>query len=163
MLDLQSARGAARRLNQSVVGRIVASIATIECMWAFLVWSLIPVAWPASQGFVFYVSGGVLQLVLLPAILWWQDRIGAKSEERAAEDHSSILEILAASHSQGGLMSAALMDLVSAQEQVLKVLAEAREERELMSSLLAEVRGTVGGAAGACEALAAAKELALKK
>jgi uncharacterized membrane protein len=82
------------KINDSIALKTVAIMSSIWCVYAFLVWSLVPTLIPALQDFVFYVSGGIIQLVALPLIMVGQNLMGAAAEQRAQEDHEHLLEIL---------------------------------------------------------------------
>jgi hypothetical protein len=64
------------------------------CVYAFTVLSLFPLAYPASTEFVQYVSSGVLQLILLPAIMVGTAILNEGAERRAKQDHEILLQEL---------------------------------------------------------------------
>jgi len=106
------------RFNSWLAVKITKGMATMWCAYAFLFWSLIPLLCPQSQTVVFYVSGGIVQLVSLSLIMVGQNVIGETSERRAIETHDCVMQ-----------------ELVLVQEE----LALAREERRNMKVLLREV------------------------
>lgn len=73
---------------------MTASVGTMACVWLFLLWSMLPVVWPSLQNLVFYVSGGILQLVLLPVIMVGQACLQRTSDALAKEQHDAVMEIL---------------------------------------------------------------------
>lgn len=106
-----------KRFNTWLAVKITQGMATMWCAYAFLLWSLIPLVWPQAQGVVFYVSGGIIQLVALSLIMVGQNVIGEASERRAIETHDCVM-----------------------QELIL-----AKEERENMKSLLKDVHSKTKG------------------
>lgn len=84
-----------RAINDWLAIHCTMRVATMGCVWLFLLWSILPLIWPATRDTVFYVSGGILQLVLLPLIMVGQAKLSAASDEQRAEDHVALLEILA--------------------------------------------------------------------
>jgi hypothetical protein len=81
-------------VNESIAIKTVAIMSSIWCVYFFLAWSLLPTFLPNLQDIVFYISGGVIQLVALPLIMFGQDLLGRNAEQRAQEDHEHICEIL---------------------------------------------------------------------
>jgi hypothetical protein len=61
----------------------------MECAYLFLLWSLVPAAWPSLMNFALYVSN-VLQLALLPVIMVGQVVQGQKLRAQADQDHEAI-------------------------------------------------------------------------
>jgi hypothetical protein len=82
------------KLNDSIALKTVAWMSSIWCVYFFFIWSMVPTLIPAMQDFVFYVSGGIIQLVALPLIMVGQNLSGAAAEKRAQEDHEHLVEIL---------------------------------------------------------------------
>jgi len=81
-------------LNSSIAMRVILALSTMECAYLFTIWSILPLLYPGSRDFVFYISGGILQLVLLPLILVGQNILNQKTEVRAEADHKAVMEIL---------------------------------------------------------------------
>ena len=82
------------KINDSIALKTVAWMSSIWCVYFFFLWSMLPTVFPAAQDFVFYVSGGIIQLVALPLIMVGQNLAGKAAEERAEEDHEHLVEIL---------------------------------------------------------------------
>jgi hypothetical protein len=80
-----------KKINDIIAIKITELVGTMGCVYIFFIWSMLPVFFHNSQALVFYVSGAVLQLVLLPLIMVGQKLLGAESEQRAKEDHINIL------------------------------------------------------------------------
>ena len=83
------------KINDSIALKTVAWMSSIWCVYFFFVWSMLPTMFPSLQDFVFYVSGGIIQLVALPLIMVGQNLTGQAAEQHAQEDHDHLVEILA--------------------------------------------------------------------
>ena len=81
--------------NNKIAVSVSSKISTMACVYIFLLWSLLPLVLPKTQDTVFYVSGGILQLVLLPLIMVGQSVMGKDQEERSREDHEALKLLLA--------------------------------------------------------------------
>lgn len=82
-------------INERVAVWTVQKVGTMACVYVFTIWALLPILDPNLQSVVFYVSGGFLQLVLLPLIMVGNAIISRNTEIRAAQDHLAIMEELA--------------------------------------------------------------------
>jgi hypothetical protein len=82
-----------RQINEWVALRTVSAMSTIWCVYLFLLWSLLPSFSKGLEPLVFYVSGGVIQLVALPLIMLGQKLEGRAAERRAIHDHRILLEL----------------------------------------------------------------------
>ncbi|WP_407310480.1 hypothetical protein [Desulfosporosinus sp. SB140] len=80
-----------RKWNDWLAAKITQGMATMWCAYAFLFWSLIPLVFPAAQSVVFYVSGGIIQLVALSLIMVGQDVLGRGSIRQAKETHDVVM------------------------------------------------------------------------
>lgn len=83
-----------KKFNDTIALKLIMTISTIWCVYLFLIWSLLPIFIPITRDVVFYISGGVLQLVLLPGIMVGQNILGKHTEIRAEKDHKALMEIL---------------------------------------------------------------------
>ncbi len=80
------------KINDSIALRSNAIFATMGFFWFCLVFSLIPLKWPATMPFVQYASSGVLQLVALP-LLGVGTVLAARASDRLAkEQHDAVME-----------------------------------------------------------------------
>ncbi len=79
------------KLNDWVATQVTKGMATMWCAYFFLLWSILPIFWPQTQSVVFYVSGGIIQLVALSLIMVGQNVLGRAAEKRAQEDHDTIM------------------------------------------------------------------------
>jgi hypothetical protein len=86
------------KLNDSIALRSNQIFATMGFFWFCLVFSLIPLKWPASLPFVQYASSGVLQLIALP-LLGVGTVLAARSSDRLAkEQHDAVMETVSDLH-----------------------------------------------------------------
>ena len=61
-------------------------MSTMTCVFAFLVWSLIPLLFPRATEFVAYISADIIQLVALPLIM-----VGQKlASDASATNHANL-------------------------------------------------------------------------
>lgn len=81
------------KVNDHVAVRMTIIFGSIWCVYAFLVFSLIPLAAPAWQNTLLYVSN-CIQLVALPALMVGNAVLSRGTDQRAAEDHAALIEIL---------------------------------------------------------------------
>ena len=81
------------RFNDQLAVRMTVIFGSIWCVYAFFVFSLIPVVKPDWQGPLLYVSNSI-QLVALPALMVGNAILTRGSDQRAAEDHAALVEIL---------------------------------------------------------------------
>lgn len=85
-------------LNDGIALRSNAIFATMGFFWFCLVFSLIPLKWPATMPFVQYASSGVLQLVALP-LLGVGTVLAARASDRLAkEQHDAVMETVTNMH-----------------------------------------------------------------
>jgi hypothetical protein len=86
------------RINDGIALRSNAIFATMGFFWFCLIFSLIPLKWPATMPFVQYASSGVLQLVALP-LLGVGTVLAARSSDRLAkEQHDAVMETVTTLH-----------------------------------------------------------------
>ncbi len=86
------------KLNDNIALRSNQIFATMGFFWFCLVFSLIPLKWPASLPFVQYASSGVLQLIALP-LLGVGTVLAARSSDRLAkEQHDAVMETVSDLH-----------------------------------------------------------------
>ena len=68
----------------------VVLMSTMSCVFAFFVWSLIPLIWPNATGIVAYVSADIIQLVALPLIMVGQKLANDNHQDQRAENHEEV-------------------------------------------------------------------------
>jgi len=80
------------KLNDTIAIRSNQVFATMGFFWFCLIFSLLPLKWPAVMPFVQYASSGVLQLIALP-LLGVGTILAAKSSDKLAkEQHDAVME-----------------------------------------------------------------------
>jgi hypothetical protein len=78
-------------INNWIALHTMTALSTMSCVYVFTIWALIPLVFPQTRDFVFYVSGGILQLSLLPAIMVGNNILNKNSEDRASSDHIALM------------------------------------------------------------------------
>lgn len=81
------------RINDSIAVKMTVLFSSIWCVYVFFVFSLVPLLMPAWQNTLLYVSN-CIQLVALPALMVGNAVLSKGADQRAAEDHKALLEIL---------------------------------------------------------------------
>ncbi|MBE7209457.1 MAG: hypothetical protein INR65_00415 [Gluconacetobacter diazotrophicus] len=89
-----AARAFVARSNESIALRMTLCFGSIWCVYAFTVFSLVPLLFPGAQNTLLYVSN-CIQLVALPALMVGSALLARSGEQRAAQDHLALVEILA--------------------------------------------------------------------
>ncbi|MFT8368971.1 MAG: hypothetical protein ABF888_11415 [Acetobacter papayae] len=84
---------AINRLNDGVAVRMTWIFGSIWCVYAFLVFSLVPALMPQWQETLLYISN-CIQLVALPALMVGSALLNKAQDDRAMEDHRALVEIL---------------------------------------------------------------------
>ena len=116
--------------NQIAIKSVVA-LSTMSCVFAFFLWSMIPLVFPAMQGIVFYISGGVLQLVLLPLIMVGQKLSSTRSStnhDRLNQRQDQITHVLTDIHT-----------LMKDQDEDAAVLRDIQANQRILASQVAEL------------------------
>lgn len=80
------------KLNDSIALRSNQVFATMGFFWFCLLFSLIPLKWPATLAFVQYASSGVLQLIALPLLGVGTILAARASDKLAKEQHDAVME-----------------------------------------------------------------------
>jgi hypothetical protein len=86
------------KLNDTIALRSNQVFATMGFFWFCLVFSLIPLKWPATMAFVQYASSGVLQLVALPLLGVGTILAARASDKLAKEQHDAVMETVTDMH-----------------------------------------------------------------
>lgn len=81
------------KFNDRLAIRMTIIFGSIWCVYAFILFSLLPVFKPQWQDGLLYVSNAI-QLVALPALMVGSAILARGNEQRAAEDHTALMEIL---------------------------------------------------------------------
>ncbi|HQT66297.1 MAG TPA: hypothetical protein PLC74_01700 [Acetobacteraceae bacterium] len=85
-------------INDAIALRSNAIFATMGFFWFCLVFSLIPLKWPATMPFVQYASSGVLQLIALPLLGVGTILAARSSDKLAKEQHDAVIETVRDMH-----------------------------------------------------------------
>ncbi|WP_408736859.1 hypothetical protein [Acetobacter sacchari] len=85
--------GAVVRFNDWLAVRMTVIFGSIWCVYAFTVFSLIPMVAPGCQNTLLYISNAI-QLIALPALAVGSAILARSSEARADADHAALVEIL---------------------------------------------------------------------
>lgn len=86
-------RSALARSNDAIAMRMTIAFGSIWCVYAFTVFSLIPLLAPAAENTLLYVSN-CIQLIALPALMVGSAILARSTDERARNDHDALVEIL---------------------------------------------------------------------
>jgi hypothetical protein len=92
------------RINEILATRVTILVGTMWAFYAFVIFGLTPLVWPAYETQILYWSN-FLQLVFLPVITVGTAIMSRRSEARAAADHKHITEgfaILQDTHAELG-------------------------------------------------------------
>ncbi|MBS0988989.1 hypothetical protein [Acetobacter okinawensis] len=81
------------RFNMTVAVKMTMLFGSIWCVYAFFIFSLVPVIVPQWQNTLLYISN-CIQLVALPALMVGSAVLSQGADQRASEDHAALLEIL---------------------------------------------------------------------
>ncbi len=88
-------RGRIEQFNDVVAVTATERIGTMWCVYAFTALVVIPLFVPAVQTSVMYFSSSFLQLIFLPLIMVGNKVMGRTAEQRAAQDHETLMAELA--------------------------------------------------------------------
>lgn len=89
-MKLQSALA---KSNDAIAMRMTIAFGSIWCVYAFTIFSLVPLLAPAAESTLLYVSN-CIQLVALPALMVGSAILARSTDERARSDHDALVEIL---------------------------------------------------------------------
>lgn len=79
--------------NDAIATRMTIAFGSIWCVYAFTVFSLVPLLAPNVENTLLYVSN-CIQLIALPALMVGSAILARGAEERARNDHDALTEIL---------------------------------------------------------------------
>jgi len=80
--------------NDWLARHTVSAMSSMICVYAFMAWSLLPSLDARWEQIVFYVSGGVIQLVALPLIMVGQKIEARENDRRSKQDHEMLKRII---------------------------------------------------------------------
>lgn len=92
-------RSALTKSNDTIALKMTIAFGSIWCVYAFTVFSLVPLLAPAAQDTLLYVSN-CIQLVALPALMVGSAILARSSDQRARSDHDALVEILKDVHEE---------------------------------------------------------------
>lgn len=81
-----------KEFNRKIAVKTTLTVGTMGCVYIFFIWCVLPILFPGIEQIVFYVSSGILQLVLLPLIMVGNNVLSERAEQRAEQDHKMIME-----------------------------------------------------------------------
>ncbi|MEV8475964.1 hypothetical protein [Streptomyces sp. NPDC051173] len=81
------------RINDGIARRATLAFGTMWACYLLTVYSLLPLAFPATMAQLLYWSNGI-QLIALPLLMVGQVLLGRDSEKRALETHDAVMEEL---------------------------------------------------------------------
>ena len=84
----------ARNCNEFVAKYAVRFMSSMTAVYLFFGWALLPSVNKNWETLVFYISGGVIQLVALPLIMVGQRLEGKATEQRLKDDHEMLKQAL---------------------------------------------------------------------
>jgi hypothetical protein len=92
-------RSVVTKSNDTVALNMTIAFGSIWCVYAFTVFSLIPLLAPGAQDTLLYVSN-CIQLIALPALMVGSAILARSSDQRARSDHEALVEILKDVHEE---------------------------------------------------------------
>lgn len=113
------------RINEVIAAKSTLTFGTMWMAYLFLIWSVIPLVFPSQEQMVFYVSGGIVQLVALPLIMVGQSVLSRAAERRAEADHKTLLKEMyeiKILQKQGADEIAMLKQLLNSQKKIVALL-----------------------------------------
>jgi hypothetical protein len=81
-------------LNNQLAIRSNQIFASMWFFWLCLVFTLIPLGWPATMPFVQYASSGVLQLIALPLIGVGTILAARTTDQLTKEQHDAVMQTM---------------------------------------------------------------------
>ena len=80
--------------NDWLARHTVSAMSSMICVYVFVAWSVLPSVDSRWEQLVFYVSGGVIQLVALPLIMVGQKLEARENDRRSKQDHEMLKHII---------------------------------------------------------------------
>jgi len=80
-----------QKFNEALAVRIVIAVATMECVYAFAAFVLVPFFLPSTESLVQYISSSLLQLIFLPLIMVGQEVLSRKERRQREFDHEMLI------------------------------------------------------------------------
>ena len=92
-------RSALAKSNDTIALKMTIAFGSIWCVYAFTVFSLVPLLAPSVEDKLLYISN-CIQLVALPALMVGSAILARSSDQRARNDHDALREILKDVHEE---------------------------------------------------------------
>ena len=92
-------RSALTKSNDTIALKMTIAFGSIWCVYAFTVFSLVPLLAPSLQDKLLYISN-CIQLIALPALMVGSAILARSSDQRARNDHEALREILKDVHEE---------------------------------------------------------------
>jgi hypothetical protein len=92
-------RSALAKSNDTIALKMTIAFGSIWCVYAFTVFSLVPLLAPSVENTLLYVSN-CIQLIALPALMVGSAILARSSDQRARSDHDALVEILKDVHEE---------------------------------------------------------------
>ena len=120
-----SFKSVVRKINDVLATRITLIVGSIWAFYAFIIFGLTPVLWPAYEQQILYWSN-FLQLVFLPIITVGTTILSRDARARAEEDHETIQQEFALLKDAQAMLEKSLTEIGTG---VKELLIEARHAR----------------------------------
>jgi hypothetical protein len=80
-----------KNINNYIAIKSTKLLGTIWCVYAFIIFCILPLVAPQWQNNLLYLSN-CAQLIFLPLLMCGQSLLGKTSEDRAISDHKKIIK-----------------------------------------------------------------------
>jgi len=92
-------QSALTKSNDTIALKMTIAFGSIWCVYAFTVFSLVPLLAPSVEDKLLYISN-CIQLIALPALMVGSAILARSSDQRARNDHDALREILKDVHEE---------------------------------------------------------------
>lgn len=82
------------KINDWLAVKLTTMMSNMWCVYVFFLLVTVPLFLPNIETICMYLSSSVLQLIALPLIMTGQNLLSKNSENRAAEDHATLMEAI---------------------------------------------------------------------
>ncbi len=110
-----------KQINEYIAIKLTLMMSSIWCVYLFFLWSVLPLVAPNLEAICMYVSSTVIQLVALPALAVGQNLLSQASEQRAAQDHAAVMEIVTSIHTLLNEEDETVSDIVDIKNQIATI------------------------------------------
>ena len=133
------------KINTVLATRITMVVGSIWAFYAFVIFGLTPVFWPAYETEILYWSN-FLQLIFLPAITVGTVILNRDSEARALEDHQTIRREFGLLQEAHGMLDKSLEEIAGGVRQLL--VQSEHEKAAALHAMTNEARPTIKKTSG---------------